>query len=166
MLIWLSTAILHTIIYHKAKQWLSLSWKGAPAVNSVARGFQLHRLRKRVKALIFHLKKKMTQGFYDNCFSNNSCQIQRGRGLCGHRFRDQRVAGVHSRILVRARTPMGTVRSRIFQNSAYKIGGFITIKQTELISSALNALEQTSNRVKKAIGGWWIEKAATFLLPW
>lgn len=76
------------------------------------------------------------------------------------------MAGVHSRILVRARTPMGTVRSRIFQNSAYKIGGFITIKQTELISSALNALEQTSSRVKKAIGGWRIEKAATFLLPW
>lgn len=108
----------------------------------------------------------MTQGFYDNCFSNNGCQIKRDRSLCGHRFRDQRVAGVHSRILVRAGTPMGTVRSGIFRNSAYKIRGFITIKQTELISSALNVLEQTSNRVKKAIGGWRTEKAATFLLPW
>lgn len=76
------------------------------------------------------------------------------------------MAGVHSRILVRVGTPMGTVRSSIFRNSTYKIGGFITIKQTELISSALNALEQTSNRVKKAIGGWQTEKAATFLLPW
>lgn len=103
----------------------------------------------------------MTQEFCNNCFSNNGCRMKRGRGLCGDRFRDQWVAGVHSRILVRAGTPMGTVRSCIFRNSAYKIGGFITIKQTARISSTLNALEETSNKVKRALGGRRTQKAAT-----